>query len=158
MGGYPVAAVTYPTLRVILDGPRVARSAGPITWKNSPNTAVGILPVDVTVDHCRTASLRIKLLRLRPYEIGLQYIVNDAPMHRVDVNAVHNSWELNTHSHTYVPSDGSETAAVVDDFIHVPFGPSVPRDTFRKCFEEFAKRVHVALIEPYWSDPWKGGA
>lgn len=157
--GYQLAgAISAPILTAVLDGPVASRSDGLITWKPSkPNVAVGTLEVEVQVGGCSDALLGITLLRARPDRIRMQYFMNGVSVFRLDVNDKHNGWDINTHTHRYVPGDGSWITRPLDDFVHVPFGPTVPRGIEKECFEAFADLVNVQLTDPYWVEPWKEG-
>lgn len=154
MGSYKTNLVTDQTLDVLLSGAAQATTTGRLFWRvQKPRVHEGKIEVLTRLSDCAVGELRIYYVDPRPSEIHCQYLVNGAPIRRLDVNGSHRKIVNKTHKHTYIPSSGTESFYYPDDIPSVPFGPTVAVDTYRVVFEAFAKECHVLLGDGYWTQP-----
>lgn len=158
MSPYPAGAITLPSLTYLLDTPRTGRSNGIIQWTKRGGAYSGRLGVTSSLTECRNVALGVRFALERPSTIHFQYLVNDVPAYRVDINDKHDGWGVCTHAHRYIPADGSEKAIQLDasTFPAVPIDPVIPCGTTLACFKRFAEVVNVELEGTYWTDPHQG--
>lgn len=153
LGQHRAGAVTAQALEVLLSQLASATAIGEMAWSSiRPYLHQGQITVRTSVDGCELGRLRLLVNDLAPSEPGCQYLVNDVPVRRLDVNGFHRPWPRRTHKHRYVPATGREDAYLPDDIPDVPFEPIVAPGTYRRVFEAFAAECWVALPEGYWKD------
>ncbi|OXM70723.1 hypothetical protein CF166_20505 [Amycolatopsis sp. KNN50.9b] len=130
-----------------------ATAVGALTWDSKRSFLhTGQIQVQTRVQGCELGKLQVVVNDLAPSEPRCQYLVNDVPIRRLDVNDVHRPWPRRTHKHRYVPETGKDDAYIPDDIPDVPFGPTVAPGTYRRVFEAFAAECWVTLPEGYWTE------
>jgi hypothetical protein len=154
VGTYTANLVTAEALAALLSGSAKSRAVGQVKWaRKKPQIHEGKLEVRTAVADCPVGYLRIYYVEPRPSEVGLQFVVNHAPVRRLDVNGSHKDWINTTHKHTYVPATGREGAYIPDDIPEVPLLPTVAPGTHRAVFEAFAQECWIVLPDGYWVEP-----
>ena len=154
MGTYPPNLVTDQALSALLSVAAEARTEGVITWtKRKPHIYEGKIAVRTALSDCALGLLRVYFVDPRPSEISCQYLINGAPVRRVDVNGSHRDVINKTHKHTYIPALGTESFYFPNDIPAVPLGPTVAPGTCRAVFEAFAAECFVLLDDGYWEEP-----
>ncbi|MGK3199608.1 hypothetical protein [Amycolatopsis sp. MEPSY49] len=156
MGQHRQHAVSAQALETLLSDLSQATAVGELHWESKHGFIhTGQIQVQTLVQGCELGRLQLVVNDLAASEPRCQYLVNDAPIRRLDVNDVHRPWPRCTHKHRYVPETGKDDAYKPDDIPEVPFGPTVAPGTYRRVFEAFAAECSVALPEGYWTG-WKG--
>lgn len=158
MGQHRSNAVSTQALDALLSRLAEATGVGTMSWESRrPFLHTGQIQVLTRVQGCELGRLQVVVNDLAASEPRCQYLVNDVPIRRLDVNDVHRPWARCTHKHRYLPDTGRDDAYIPDDIPEVPFGPTVASGTYRRVFEAFAAECCVALPEGYWTE-WKGVA
>ncbi|MFS8104837.1 hypothetical protein LFM09_47825 [Lentzea alba] len=154
MGVFPANLVTAEALAALLSAPSKSRAVGQLSWTSKkPHIHEGKIEVRTDIADCPVGYLRIYYVDPRPAEVGVQFIVNDAPVRRLDLNGSHKDWVHTTHKHRYLPATGREDAYIPNDIPAVPLLPTVAPGTHRAVFEAFAQECLVLLPEGYWVEP-----
>lgn len=90
MGSYKTNLVTDQTLDSLLSGAAWATTTGQLLWRvQKPRVHEGKIKVLTRLSDCAVGELRIYYVDPRPSEIHCQYLVNGAPIRRLDVNGSH---------------------------------------------------------------------
>jgi hypothetical protein len=154
LGHYTPNLVTDQALSALLSEAAQAQTEGVITWTaRKPHIREGKIVVRTALSDCPLGHLRVYYVDPRPSEISCQYLVNGAPVRRLDVNGSHRDVVNVTHKHTYVPALGTESFYYPSDIPVVPLGPTVAPGTCRAVFEAFAAECFILLNDGYWEEP-----
>lgn len=154
MAKYAVNAVNATDLAALLSPLANATAIAELEWSTKkPRCHVGRITVHTKITGCRVGQLQLYFVEQRPDRMHAQYLFNNIPVRRLDVNDRHRTTD-ETHKHTYIPRSGSDDDVYVpDDIPAVPLGPTVAPGTYRRVFEAFAAECFIALPDGYWTEP-----
>ena len=150
MGKHKAGVLTSTEVASVFDGITRAKAVGRIKWKYERRKLIGGIEVQTGIRRHPGGSLRFYAALPAPDQPGMQYLVSDIPLCRVDVNGIHNGHARQTHVHSY-DSAGSDPAQMTDIGISLPHGVVPMENDYREIWEKFAAHVNVELSDNYWT-------